>query len=100
MTPVSELSWTLKDYRLAKLDPPPQILSHPDQTEGEMMSDIEIEVYIKDSTATCRILLDKQSPRFEHLVANYVADLTYLLSLGRISEDDYNDFADPDNLRF
>ena len=100
MTPVSELSWTLKDYRSQKLDPPGRILSHPDQTEGEMMTDDEIQAHIKDSMATCRILLDKQSPRFESLVAYYVADLSYLLSLGRISEDDYNDLTDPDNLRF
>jgi hypothetical protein len=100
MTSISELSWTLIDYRSAEIDPPPRILSHPDQTEGEMMTDEEISDHIKDSTATCRIMLDKKSPQFEALVAHYVADLTYLLSLGRISEDDYNDLTDPDNLRF
>jgi hypothetical protein len=98
--PVSELSWTLADYRLMDVDPPARIVSHPDSTEGEMMSDDEIEEYIKDSIATCRILLDKRSPRFNDLVSMYVADLAYLLSLGRIGEDDYNELTDPDNLRF
>jgi hypothetical protein len=100
LTPISELSWTLKDYRAADIDPPARIVTHPDLTEGEMMADDEIEEYIKDSIATCRILLDKRSPQFEVLVGNYVADLAYLLSLGRIAEDDYNDLTDPDNLRF
>jgi hypothetical protein len=100
MTPYSELSWKLADYRAAGEEPPARIVSNPESTEGEMMSDDELEEYIKDSIATCRILLDKRSPRFEDLVGNYVADLTYLLSIGRIAEDDYNELTDPDNLRF
>jgi hypothetical protein len=100
MIPICELSWKLEDYQAAQADPPPRIISNPEKTEGEMMSDEEIEEYIKDSIATCRILLDKRSPRFNQLVSNYVADLAYLLSLGRIGEDDYNDLTEPDNLRF
>lgn len=99
-TPVSELSWTLADYQAAGEEPPARIVDHPESTEGEMMSDDEIEEYIKDSIATCRILLDKRSERYEQLVSNYVADLAYLLSLGRIGEDDYNELTEPDNLRF
>ena len=100
MTAYSELSWKLADYIASGSEPPARIISNPQQTEGEMMSEDEIEEYIKDSIATCRILLDKRSPRYEDLVANYVADLTYLLSLGRISEEDYNELTEPDNLRF
>lgn len=100
MTPHSELSWKLADYLAAHQEPPARITDNPEQTEGEMMSDEELEEYLKDSIATMRILLDKRSPRFEDLVANYVADLTFLMSIGRIAEDDYNELTDPDNLRF
>lgn len=100
MTPQSELSWTLVHYQAAGHEPPARIVSHPESTEGEMMSDEELDEYLKDSIATMRILLDKRSPRFEDLVANYVADLTYMLSIGRIAEDDYNELTEPDNLRF
>ncbi|HVQ44982.1 MAG TPA: hypothetical protein VMT30_08580 [Candidatus Saccharimonadia bacterium] len=100
MTSQSELSWTLADYQHAHIDPPERIISHPERTEGQMMTDDEIEEFIKHSIATCRILLDKRSPRYEQVVGNYVADLTYLLSLGRISDDDYNELTEPDNLRF
>lgn len=100
MIRVSELCWVHKDYQEAKVDPPARIVSHPDQTEGNMMTDDEIQEYIKDSIATCRILLDKRSQAFEQLVANYVADLSYLQSIGRITEEDYNDLTQPDNLRF
>lgn len=100
MIPISELSWKLADYQAAEVDPPHRIVDHPESTEGEMMSDDEIEEYIKDSIATCRIMLDKRSPAYDQLVGNYVADLSYLLSLGRIAEDDYNELTEPDNLRF
>ena len=100
MIPVSELSWTLADYQAAQADPPERIVSRPDQTEGQMMRDDELDEYLKDSIATCRILLDKRSPAYEQLVGNFVADLSYLLSIGRISEEDYNDLTQADNLRF
>jgi hypothetical protein len=100
MNPHSELSWKLADYLAASEEPPARIIDNPEQTEGEMMSDDELAEYLKDSIATCRILLDKRSPRFEELVANYVADLNFLMSIGRIAEDDYNELTEPDNLRF
>lgn len=99
--PVSELAWKLEDYRSAgSEDVPARIVSHPDQTEGELMSDDEIEEFIKDSIAALRILRDKKSPRFEEIVGIFRADMLYLLHLGRIGEDDYNDLTHPDNLHF
>ena len=100
MTPHSELSWKLADYQKFDVEPPARIVDNPESTEGEMMSDDELEEYLKDSIATMRILLDKRSPRFEDLVGNYVADLTFLMSIGRLAEDDYNELTDPDTLRF
>ncbi len=96
----SELSWVLQDYRQQEIDPPARIVSHPHKTEGQMMSDDEIEEFIKDSMTTLKILSDKQSPRFDEIMDMYILDLAYLLSLGRITEDDYNDLTHPDNLRF
>jgi hypothetical protein len=99
-TRISELSWHLADYQAADVEPPARCLSHPDQTEGEMMTEDEIEEFIKDSIATLRILSDKRSPRLAEVQATYEADLAYLASLGRISQDDYNDLTQPGNLRF
>jgi hypothetical protein len=96
----SELAWKLADYRAAKADPPGRIVSNPDSTEGEMMGDDEIEEFIKDSVATMRILSDHQSKRYQEVYDNYCADLAYLVSLGRLTDDDYNDLTHPDNLHF
>ncbi len=98
--PKSELAWALADFLEAGTEPSPRHISNPHATEGQMMTDDEIEEFIKDSVATLRILSDKKSPRYAELVANYQADLTYLQELGRITEDDYNDLTSPDNLRF
>ncbi|MBW4061874.1 hypothetical protein HJC99_04870 [Candidatus Saccharibacteria bacterium] len=100
MNPLSELAWHLEDYRAADVDPPARCVSNPDKTEGEMMNEDELEEFIKDSTATLRILADKKSPRYDDIRAIFVADLAYLASVGQISDDDYNELTHPDNLQF
>lgn len=99
-TPKSELAWILTDYRAVQADPPARIVSNPSRTEGEMMSDEEVENFIKDSIATLRILSDRKSVRYAEIYDTYCLDLRYLTDLGRMSEDDYNDLTSPDNLRF
>jgi hypothetical protein len=96
----SELSWKLADYLAAGIEPPARIISNPELTEGEMMSADEVAEYIKDSIATLRILSDKGSERLGELTDSYLADLAYLVEVGSLTEDDYNELVHPDNLRF
>jgi len=99
-SPESELAWQLADYRAHQVEAPARCVSHPDSSEGELMSDDEIDELIKDSIATLRILADHRSERFESVLAAFKADLAYLATLGRISDDDYNELTHPDNLQF
>ncbi len=96
----AELAWILSDYDAAGVEPTPRIIDNPASTEGQMMSDDEIAEYIKDAIATLRILADRQSGRYEATYAGFKADLAYLVKLGRMDEDDYNELIHPDNLRF
>jgi hypothetical protein len=96
----SELAWKLTDYQTNHTDPPARIVSNPMSTEGEMMTDDEVEEFIKDSIATLRILSDRHSTRYAEILETYRTDLAYLTELGRISEDDYNELTSPDNLHF
>lgn len=98
--PDSELAWRLADFRAAGLEAPARCVANPDLTEGEMMSADEVEEFVKDSIATIRILSDKHSPRLEHIIASYRADLAYLAKVGSLGEDDYNELVHPDNLHF
>ena len=96
----SELAWTLADYQAAGVEPPARCFSNPELTEGEMMTAEEVEEYIKDSLATLRILADKSSPRLEAVLQSYRADLAYLMRVGTLGEDDYNDLTHESHLRF
>jgi hypothetical protein len=96
----SELAWNLADYEAAGQEPPERVRSNPELTEGEMMSAEEVEEFIKDSVATLRILADKNSPRHDELVDQYRLDLAYLVEVGSMDEDDYNELTDEANLRF
>jgi hypothetical protein len=96
----SELAWHLADYAAAGLEPPARIRSNPELSEGEMMSSEEVEEFIKDSIATLRILADKQSPLYEAVLGVYQADLAYLVEVGSLGEDDYNDLTNESNTRF
>jgi hypothetical protein len=98
--PVSELAWVLADYEEAGIEAPARVVSNPELTEGAMMTADEIEEFIKDSIATLRILADKKSPRLADVTAMYYADLAYLVEVGSLGEDDYNELVHPDNLRF
>lgn len=98
--PQSELAWQLADYNAAGMEPPRRLAANPELTEGQVMTDEEIEAFITDSIATLRILADRQSNRYDAIFENYRSDLKYLTSLGRMSEDDYNELTSPDNLHF
>lgn len=98
--PVSELAWKLADFRAAGVEAPIECVSNPDLTQGELMSASDVEEFIKDSIATIRILDDKHSKHLDRVLKNYHADLAYLVSVGSLSQDDYNELTHPDNLRF
>ena len=57
------------------------------------MSDEELELYIKDSLATIFILSESHSERLAAVKEDFVADLVRLVSLGRLSPDDYNEIT-------
>jgi hypothetical protein len=96
----SELSWKLADFKAAGVEPPPRCVSNPELTEGQMMTADEVEEFIKNSIATLRILADKKSEHLTTITNNYQADLAYLVEVGSLDQDDYNDLVHPDNLRF
>lgn len=95
MRPESELAWKLADYLAAGLDPPSRLETTPEACEGELMTDDEIIQFIKDGRVTIMILRDKGSDQVEHVELAFKADLAFLLKIGRIDEDDYNELTDP-----
>lgn len=100
MSPKSELAWQLTDYQREGVEAPGRVASNPELTEGEMMGEEELEQYLSDSVQTVMILRDKNSERAEEIWQIFVADLDYLLSIGRIDDDQYNELTNSENYRF
>lgn len=91
--PESELAWKLADYRRANIEPPERILASPQATEGELMTSAEVADYLADSIGVLLVLLDDGSARFGAVRVAFEADLAYLLKVGKITPDEYNDIT-------
>ena len=98
--PISELAWTLADYLAMEEEPPERILKDPRATEGLLMSDAEVDEYLRDSVATLLIMRDHGSGRAAEQFSMFLSDLEYLVSLGRLEEDEYNELSNPENYTF
>lgn len=98
--PASELAWKLADYQAAGEEAPDRLLAMPEFCEGELMTDDEIVGLISDSVATIMLLGDRRSERTAEVFAAFVSDLTFLLSIGRLGEDEYNELSNPENYSF
>lgn len=86
-----ELAWTLADYVERGEEPPTRIEYQPDACEGELMSDDEIATYITDSVQALAILHDRQSKSFDPAKEAFWRDLEFLVTIGRLDEEDYNE---------
>ena len=96
----SELLWTLADYEREGREAPPSVTSTPELCEEDLMNNDEVEAFIKDSVATLRLLHDKESPQYDHVIEIFKADMRALVELGRLEDDEYNELIAPSNLRF
>ena len=97
IVPKSELAWVLADYLARGEEPPERILAQPQACEGELMSDEEIEQFIIDGLMTLRLLQEKQSAVFEKVRVSFEADMKFLVVIGRLGADDYNELIKAEN---
>jgi hypothetical protein len=94
MSPKSELAWKLDDYQKYEQEPPQRIIDDPTKCEGELMTQGEVDAYLKDCVGTMLIMLDHGSPKFAEVRDNIRADLDFLLQLGKIDQDEYNEIIE------
>jgi hypothetical protein len=100
MNQKSVLSWTLAEYQQHNEEAPDRILENPHMCEGDLMSDEELDEYLHDSIATIKILIDSKSPKADKLTEMYLADLDFLVSLGRLDVSDYNEMSKPEHFSY
>jgi hypothetical protein len=100
MNDKAELAWKLEDYVRHGVEPPEQIVSQPEACEGQLMSDDDIWAYIEDSIKTLLILNDRKSDRFEPVKEAFVADLEFLVSIDRLTAEEYTEITNQQNYEF
>jgi len=94
------LSWVYQDYLEYKVDAPDRIVENSSKTEGEMMSDEEIESWFLDSLKTMEVMKEEDQAVFKRIHKGFISDLEYLLKLGRIEEDILDYAQDARNFDF
>jgi hypothetical protein len=97
---LSELAWKLDDYLERGEEPPERLLLDPGVCEGELMSEEEIEEYIVDSLKAIRVLSDLSEGARDNIAHQFLLDMRFLLSIGRIDEDAYNELSNQSNFQF
>lgn len=83
----AELNWTLEDYQNNNEEAPERIKKNPRKTEGELMSDQEIEDWFAESIQVLKILKEENPKIFLKIHEGFVEDTEYLYSIERVDKD-------------
>jgi hypothetical protein len=95
----AELSWRLEDYRRWGVEAPKRVEDNPGVCEGQMMSDDEIAEYIHDGVQVLLVLSDRKSERIDDVRESFYADLKFLLSIDRLTVEEYTEITKSDNYK-
>ena len=87
----SEFAWKLVDYKKHDVEPPERIIENPELTEGDMMTEDEIEEYFKDSLAVMAVMRDSNAARANQVRGMFLTDLAYLRKINRIEDSLYDE---------
>jgi len=94
------LSWTLEDYQIWQIDPPSCLINNPNLTEGEQLTEKEIEDWIINSIQTLKILKETEKKIFDIIYKGFILDIEYLIKIERIDKDVLDFVLDKSNFDF
>lgn len=92
------LSWSAIDYRTAGIDTPACVLQG--RTEGEAMEAEEIVSWATETLRCISVLYQDYPVKAAEQIAEYKMDLNYLLTLGKIDEEQFEQLSDEENFDF
>lgn len=69
-------------------------------TEGEILDGDELEAWIADEIRILSVLREEQPNIFDEHYGYFVLDLEYLLSLGKITQEELEKLTDKRNFSF
>lgn len=96
----AELSWIKVDYEAFGYEAPERVIRYPDKTEGEMMSEEEIECWFVNNLKLLPVVKEEHPELFPELYKGFCLDIEYLFSLGRVSEEVAEFVFDQRNFEF
>ncbi len=93
-------AWEIDDYEVWDLEPPTCLLDDPLLTEGQQISQEELENWFVDSIKTLKVLKETDSENFQKIYQDFVLDVKYLLSIDRIEVESLDYIKDKTNFEF
>lgn len=94
------LCWNVTDYKIWQIDPPECLISDPSFTEGEQMSNIDIETWFSDSIKVLKPLKETEPEIFKRLYKGLILDIKYLISTKRLDKSVLKFVLDKKNFHF
>lgn len=80
------LAWDKTDFATANEDPPDCIGTGI--TEGEAMSPEDVEAFYIEEIKSLSVIREEYPEKFEEQYEDFVMDLDYLVSLGKITKEE------------
>lgn len=90
------LSWDLSDYKEARLEPPEPVKIGI--TEGEAMEEEDVADWLAETLQTLSVLKNEYPKKYEEQFADYLLDLEYLASIGKITQEEKEDLSERENV--
>lgn len=94
----ASLSWDTKDYEMMG-DEAPECLQFK-KTEGETMDREAIEEWVSETMSCLSVLNEEYPERFKEQYSDFVLNLEYLLSLGKITQEELDETIKMENFSF
>lgn len=92
------LSWTKQDYKQAGEEAPGCVANG--KTEGEVMEPEDIISWSQETLRCIKVLREEYPQKAEEQIAEYMMDLNYLKSLGKITVEQIEQLSDEENYNF
>lgn len=94
----ASLSWDLKDYKIMG-DEPPECLFFG-KIEGETMEREDIEEWVSETMSCLSVLKEEYPKRFNEQYNDFILNLEYLKSLGKITQEELDETKKQENFKF
>jgi hypothetical protein len=93
-------SWTLADYKIWQQEPPDCLQDKSNLSEGEQLSDEELETWFVDSVKSLTILKEQDQKIFKKVCGDFTLDVEYLVLIKRLGQESLDFVSDQNNFCF